>query len=99
VLDLSVDSCSYLRVKFVPGDGDVYISASQIHRFNLRAGDMVGGQARAKIRTVFWFAQSRKKSTVSPLKSEDALIWRSYPIYPESQINWKPAKFPSDALD
>jgi len=47
VLDISPEGHGYLRPKFVPSDKDVYISLSQIRRFNLRPGDMVGGQVRA----------------------------------------------------
>ncbi len=33
-------------LKFLPGDNDVYVSGSQIKRFNLRQGDYISGQAR-----------------------------------------------------
>jgi len=46
ILDITPENHGYLRPKFSPSDRDVYISASQIRRFNLRAGDMVGGQVR-----------------------------------------------------
>lgn len=45
-LDITPDGHGYLRPKMTPSSKDVYISASQVRRFNLRAGDMVGGQAR-----------------------------------------------------
>jgi transcription termination factor Rho len=39
----------------IPSSKDVYISASQVRRFNLRPGDMVGGQAREpKENERFW---------------------------------------------
>src|SRR4030043_1502085 len=47
VLDIANEGSGLLRPqRFAPSDHDVYISASQIRRFNLRVGDMVGGQAR-----------------------------------------------------
>ena len=46
VLDVTPESHGYLRPRFTPSDRDVYISASQIRRFNLRPGDKVGGQVR-----------------------------------------------------
>ena len=47
VLDIANEGSGLLRPShFAPSDHDVYISASQIRRFNLRVGDMVGGQAR-----------------------------------------------------
>jgi transcription termination factor Rho len=45
-LDITPDGHGYLRPKMVPSSKDVYISASQVRRFNLRPGDLVGGQAR-----------------------------------------------------
>ncbi|OGE39429.1 transcription termination factor Rho [Candidatus Daviesbacteria bacterium RIFCSPHIGHO2_12_FULL_47_45] len=36
----------FLRPKYIPSDKDVYISSSQIRRFNLRPGDFVEGGAR-----------------------------------------------------
>ncbi len=46
VLDIANEGSGLLRPKFAPSDRDVYISSSQIRRFNLRIGDLVGGQAR-----------------------------------------------------
>lgn len=45
-LDITPDGHGYLRPKMTPSSKDVYISSSQVRRFNLRPGDMVGGQAR-----------------------------------------------------
>jgi len=47
VLDISAEGYGYLRPQFIPSNKDVYISLSQIRRFKLRPGDMVGGQVRA----------------------------------------------------
>lgn len=47
VLDIAHEGSGLLRVKnFAPSSNDVYISSSQIRRFNLRLGDKIGGQAR-----------------------------------------------------
>lgn len=48
VLDI-VDGGGYgflRRDRYLSGPGDIYVSASQIHRFGLRQGDMVSGQVR-----------------------------------------------------
>jgi len=45
-LDVTPDGHGYLRPKMIPSSKDVYISSSQVRRFGLRPGDMVGGQAR-----------------------------------------------------
>src|SRR3989304_7794315 len=47
VLDISNEGSGLLRPKFAASDKDIYISSSQIRRFNLRVGDKVGGQARS----------------------------------------------------
>jgi len=46
ILDIANEGSGLLRPQFSASDNDIYISASQIRRFNLRNGDMVGGQAR-----------------------------------------------------
>mgnify|MGYP001559556413 CR=1 FL=1 len=46
VLDIANEGSGLLRPKFSASDHDVYISSSQIRRFNLRLGDKIGGQAR-----------------------------------------------------
>ena len=45
-LEIMNEGHGFLRPKFIPSDGDIYISASQIRKFQLRSGDDVGGQAR-----------------------------------------------------
>lgn len=46
VLDIANEGSGLLRPNLAPSDKDVYISSSQIRRFNLRVGDLIGGQAR-----------------------------------------------------
>jgi transcription termination factor Rho len=47
VLDMTSGGFGFLRgERFLPGRGDVYVSASQIRRFALRQGDLVAGQIR-----------------------------------------------------
>lgn len=46
ILDTMPEGHGFLRPKYTPSDRDVYISASQIRRFNLRPGDFVEGAAR-----------------------------------------------------
>lgn len=46
ILDTMPEGHGFLRPKYTPSDRDVYISVSQIRRFNLRPGDLVEGAAR-----------------------------------------------------
>lgn len=45
-LDVMPEGHGFLRPRYTPSDKDIYISASQIRRFNLRPGDFVEGGAR-----------------------------------------------------
>jgi len=50
VLEILTDGFGFLRsseCNYLPGPDDIYVSPSQIRRFNLRTGDLVGGQVRA----------------------------------------------------
>ncbi len=89
VLDVTPEGHGYLRPKFVPSDGDVYISSSQIRRFNLRSGDMVEGVGRPPKETERYFGLLR----VDKVNGEDAdkaLTRPKYddlvPIYPDKQL-------------
>lgn len=47
VLDIVEDGMGFLRAEnYLPGPNDIYVSQSQIKRFNMRTGDMVIGQVR-----------------------------------------------------
>lgn len=46
VLDLTEEGHGHLRPKFIPSEKDIYISSSQVRKFRLRIGDIVGGQVR-----------------------------------------------------
>ena len=49
VLQVHADGFGFLRspeFNYLPGSDDIYVSPSQIRRFNLRAGDTVAGQIR-----------------------------------------------------
>lgn len=46
-LEIIPEGHGFLRPKFIPSNGDIYISQSQIRKFSLRPGDEVEGQARS----------------------------------------------------
>ena len=49
-LEVLPDGFGFLRspdFSYLPGPDDIYVSPSQIRRFNLRTGDTVSGQVRA----------------------------------------------------
>ncbi|HVF09823.1 MAG TPA: transcription termination factor Rho [Abditibacteriaceae bacterium] len=48
ILEILPDGKGFLRTEgYLPGNEDVYVSQSQIKRFNLKTGDIVSGQVRA----------------------------------------------------
>jgi len=89
VLDVTPEGYGYLRPKFSPSDDDVYISASQIRRFYLRPGDMVGGQTRApKQKERFWGLLKVEKVNGLPIeKIGNRVHFKNLtPIYPDEQM-------------
>jgi transcription termination factor Rho len=89
VLDIANEGSGLLRPKFASSDHDVYISSSQIRRFNLRVGDKVGGQARQpKENERYWGLLKVETINGDPVESigerinfDDLLV-----IYPDAQI-------------
>lgn len=90
VLDIANEGSGLLRPKmFSPSDHDIYISASQIRRFNLRLGDVVGGQARRpKENERYWGLLKVEKvngedvEKLGPRPNFDDLV----AIYPDERI-------------
>lgn len=90
VLDIANEGSGLLRPqRFAPSDHDVYISSSQIRRFNLRVGDMVGGQARRpKENERYWGLLKVEKVNGEPVEklgdrpNYDDMV----AIYPDEQI-------------
>jgi len=59
VLEVLPDGFGFLRspdFSFMPGPDDIYVSPSQIRRFNLRTGDMLKGQIRSPKDSERYFA-------------------------------------------
>src|SRR3989304_2647619 len=59
VLEVLPDGFGFLRApdyNYLPGADDIYVSPSQIRRFNLRTGDTVTGQIRPPKETERYFA-------------------------------------------
>lgn len=49
ILEVMPDGYGFIRcANYLPGDNDVYVSPSQIRRFNLKTGDIVVGNTRIK---------------------------------------------------
>jgi len=76
--------------KYVPSSDDIYISASQIRRFDLRSGDVVSGQVREPKDNERYFALLRIEAVnyQDPEKAEDRAFFEDLtPLYPEERLN------------
>ena len=97
VLEVSSEGHGYLRPKFSPSDKDVYISSSQIRRFNLRPGDMIGGQAREPKENERYYGLLRvEKVNGQPIAKigKRPVFENLTPIYPDEQIKLETGKTP-----
>jgi transcription termination factor Rho len=93
VLEILPDGYGFLRspnYNYLPGPDDIYISPSQIKRFNLRTGDTVTGQIRPPKDNERFFALLRVEAVnnESPDKARDRSLFDNLtPLYPEERIN------------
>jgi transcription termination factor Rho len=72
ILEIVDDGMGFLRAeKYLPGPNDIYVSQSQVKRFNLRTGDMVIGQVRAPKDSEKYYGLLRVDA-VNGLNPEDA---------------------------
>ena len=63
ILEVMADGFGFIRSdNYMPGENDVYVSPSQIRKFNLKTGDIISGNTRVK-------AQQEKFSALLYLKS------------------------------
>jgi transcription termination factor Rho len=91
VLEIKNDgSHGILRsLKMLPGENDVYISSSQIKRFNLRKGDFISGQARPPKDGEKYLSLLRIEA-VNGMDPEKAIsrptFERLTPVFPNEQI-------------
>ncbi len=91
VLDVIEDGIGFLRSdQYLPGSDDIYVSQTQIKRFDLRTGDMVIGQVRPPKDNEKYFGLLRVEA-VNGLDPEKAKRRRNFehltPIFPEQRFN------------
>lgn len=90
ILDVAEEGSGLLRPLFGAGDGrSVYISLSQIRRFGLRPGDVVGGQARSpKENERYWGLLKVEKVNDNPVEAalDRPAFENLTPIHPNEQI-------------
>ncbi|MFZ0450343.1 MAG: transcription termination factor Rho [Desulfatiglandaceae bacterium] len=93
VLETLPDGFGFLRApdaNYLPGPDDIYISPSQIRRFNLRTGDTISGQIRPPKDSERYFALLKVESVNHEdpeIAREKILFDNLTPLYPEERIN------------
>jgi transcription termination factor Rho len=93
VLEILPDGFGFLRApdyNYLPGPDDIYISPSQIRRFNLRTGDTVSGQIRPPKDTERYFAMLKVElvNYEDPEVARDKILFDNLtPLYPQDKIN------------
>jgi transcription termination factor Rho len=89
VLEILPDGFGFLRAQdanYLPGPDDIYISPSQIRRFNLRKGDTVSGQIRPPKESERYFAllKVEKVNHQDPEVSREKILFDNLtPLYPD----------------
>jgi transcription termination factor Rho len=92
VLEILPDGFGFLRApdyNYLPGPDDIYISPSQIRRFNLRTGDTVSGQIRPPKDTERYFAMLKVElvNYEDPEVARDKILFDNLtPLYPDERV-------------
>jgi len=93
VLEILPDGFGFLRAvdyNYLPSPDDIYISPSQIRRFNLRTGDTITGEVRPPKEGEKYFALL-KVDTVnfeSPEVARDKILFDNLtPLYPQEKLS------------
>jgi transcription termination factor Rho len=93
VLEILPDGYGFLRspdYNYLPGPDDIYVSPSQIKRFDLRKGDIVSGQVRPPKENERYFALLRVEAVNfedPDLAKQKILFENLTPLYPEERLN------------
>ncbi len=93
VLETLPDGFGFLRApdyNYLPGPDDIYVSPSQIRRFNLHTGDTVSGQIRPPKEGERYFAllKVEKVNFEAPEVARDKIFFDNLtPLYPDEKLN------------
>jgi transcription termination factor Rho len=98
VLEILDDGYGFLRssdYSYLPGPDDIYVSPSQIKKFDLRTGDTVSGQVRPPKDNERYFALLRVEAVnlENPDVAKERILFDNLtPLYPDERIilEWNP---------
>ncbi len=92
VLEILQDGFGFLRssdYNYMPGPDDIYVSPSQIRRFDLRTGDTISGQVRPPKEGERYFALLKVDAVneESPESIKDKILFDNLtPLYPHERL-------------
>ena len=92
MLEILPDGYGFLRApesNYLPGPDDIYVSPSQIRRFNLRTGDTVSGQVRPPKEGERYFALIKVEAlNFEPADAQqDKILFDNLtPLYPQERL-------------
>ncbi|MBI3990099.1 MAG: Rho termination factor N-terminal domain-containing protein, partial [candidate division NC10 bacterium] len=92
VLEVLADGFGFLRspdYNYLPGPDDIYVSPSQIRRFDLRTGDTVAGQVRPPKEGERYFALLKVEAVngENPELVKDKILFDNLtPLFPNERI-------------
>ncbi len=98
VLETLPDGYGFLRApesNYLPGPDDIYVSPSQIRKFDLRTGDTVSGQVRAPKEGERYFALIKVEAInfEPPEAAKDKVLFDNLtPLYPSERIRLETAQ-------
>ncbi len=93
VLEILPDGFGFLRApdyNYLPGPDDIYVSPSQIRRFNLRTGDTINGQIRPPKEGERYFALLKVEAVnfEDPSVAREKILFDNLtPLYPDARLN------------
>ncbi|MBW2589647.1 MAG: transcription termination factor Rho [Deltaproteobacteria bacterium] len=92
-IEILPDGFGFLRSpdsNYLPGPDDIYVSPSQIRRFNLRTGDTISGQIRQPKESERYFALLKVEAVnfEDPEIARDKILFDNLtPLYPERKMD------------
>ncbi|HEV8716867.1 MAG TPA: transcription termination factor Rho [Candidatus Binatia bacterium] len=92
VLEILSDGFGFLRspdYNYLPGPDDIYVSPSQIRRFNLRTGDVVSGHIRPPKEGERYFALLKVEAInyEEPERAREKILFDNLtPLYPQEPL-------------
>jgi transcription termination factor Rho len=106
VLEVLPDGFGFLRApdyNYLPGPDDIYVSPSQIRKFDLQTGDTVSGQIRPPKEGERYFALIKVEAVnfEAPEQARDKLFFENLtPLYPQERITLEtPENLSSRVMD